>query len=479
MMNSVFSIAREEWRLWLRSRLALSALLVFALLLTATSTLIALRMSAEHQQRTEQQALAEETFLSQPDRHPHRMVHYGHYVFRVPPPLSVVDPGVDAVTGQSIFLEGHRQNTAMFADAGASANIGSFEALNAALVYQLFVPLLLIAIGHGLIVREREENTLAPLLAQNVTGVMLCLGKWIALAGVTLVLLLPLFVMTAVAVARGESLLASAGLIGIYALYSLVWCSLILLVSALVRSRGLGLGILALFWLGAVLIVPRSAVETASSVMPAEGKLEADLRMQADLREVGDGHYAGAPEFMQLQANLLAQYDVERVEDLPVNFRGVVAEVNEADLTEVMNRYAEERMALEARQARFAESFGWLSPVVAVSAGSRALSGTDLATHHRFLREAEAVRFDFVQGLNRVHVEQLDYIIDINRSNDTASERRTRMSAENWNVLDEFNFQAAPATERLTRATPALTMLSAWFLLLTAGGIFVSRRIRP
>ena len=479
MISNVMSIAREESRLWLRSRLALSALLVFALLLTATSVLTALRMSAEHQQRTEQQALAEETFLSQPDRHPHRMVHYGHYVFRTPPPLSVVDPGVDAVTGQSIFLEGHRQNSAMFADAGASANIGSFEALNAALVYQLFVPLLLIAIGHGLIVREREENTLAPLLAQNVTGVMLFLGKWIALAGVTLALLLPLFVMAAVAIARGESLLASAALIGTYALYSLIWCSLILLVSALVRSRGLGLGILALFWLGAVLIVPRSAVETASTVMPAEGKLETDLRMQADLREVGDGHYAGAPEFLQLQANLLAQYDVDRVEDLPVNFRGVVSEVNEAEMTEVMNRYAEERMALEARQARFAESFGWLSPVVAVSAGSRALSGTDLATHHRFLREAEAVRIDFVQGLNRVHAEQLDYIIDINRSNDTESERRTRMSAENWNVLDEFSFQAAPPTERLTRATPALTMLLAWFALLTAGGIFVSRRIQP
>ena len=136
------------------------------------------------------------------------------------------------------------------------------------------------------------------------------------------------------------------------------------------------------------------------------------------------------PQYRQLRANLLAQYDVERVEDLPVNFRGVVAEVTEADLAEVMNKHAEERMALEARQARFAEYFGWLSPVVAVSASSRALSGTDLATHHRFLREAEAVRFDFVQGLNRVHVEQLDYIVDINRSNDTESERRTRMSAE-------------------------------------------------
>ena len=454
-------------------------LLIFAVLLAAVSIATSLRMSEEYRHRSEQQALAEETFLSQPDRHPHRMVHYGHYVFRPPPPLAMIDPGVDAVTGQSMFLEGHRQNSAMFADARTGADLGGFEGLAAALVYQLFVPLLLIAIGHGVFIREREDNTLAPLLAQGVTGIELYAGKWTALAGVALALLLPLAMVSAAAIARGETLLASFGVIGLYALYLFVWCGLILLVSAMVRSRALSLGVLALFWLASALIVPRIAVESASSAMPAPGKLETDLRMQAELREVGDGHYAGAPQFLELQANLLALYDVERVEDLPVNFRGVVAEVAEADLTEVMNRFADERMDLEARQARFAESFGWLSPVVAVSAGSRALAGTDLATHHRFLREAEVVRFDFIQGLNRVHVEQLAYSDDINRNIDTEASNRTRMSAENWNVLDEFSFQPAAADERLARAGAPLAMLLAWFLLVTAGGIHAARRMRP
>ena len=478
-MNRIFAIAREESRLWLRSRLAQYALLIFAVLLTATSIATSIRMSEEHRERSERQALAEETFLSQPDRHPHRMVHYGHYVFRPPPPLAMIDPGVDAVTGQSIFLEGHRQNTAMFADARASADLGGFEGLTAALVYQLFVPLLLIALGHGLIIREREENTLAPLLAQGVTGIELYAGKWIALAGVALALLLPLAVVSGAAVAGGGSLPASAGVIGLYALYLLVWCGLILLVSALVRSRAFSLGVLALCWLGAALIVPRIAVEAASTVMPIPGKLETDLRMQEELRVVGDGHYADAPQYLQLQANLLAQYDVERVEDLPVNFRGAVAEAAEADLTEVMNRYAEERMVLEARQARFAEYFGWLSPVVAVSAGSRALSGTDLATHHRFLREAEEVRFDFVQGLNRAHVERLAYSVDMNRNINAESSQRARISAENWNVLDEFSFRPAAAGERLTRAGAPLAMLFAWFLLLTAGGVHAARKMQP
>ena len=101
MTYRLFAIARAELQLWLRSRLALSTFLIFALLLTSTGVATALRMSNEHQERTEQQAIAEETFLSQPDRHPHRMVHYGHYVFRVPPPLAMIDPGVDSVTGAS------------------------------------------------------------------------------------------------------------------------------------------------------------------------------------------------------------------------------------------------------------------------------------------------------------------------------------------------------------------------------------------
>ena len=477
-MSRLFTIARAEWQLWLRSRLALGALLVFALLLTSTSLVTAFRMGNEHHERTHQQAASEETFLSQPDRHPHRMVHYGHYVFRAPPPLAMIDPGVDSVTGQSIFLEGHRQNTAMFADARASPELGGFEDLTTAMVYQLFLPLLLIAIGHGLIVREREENTLVPLLAQGVTGIQLYAGKWIALAGLSLALLLPLAVMCAFAIEHGAAPLASAGVLGLYALYLLVWNSLILLVSTHARTRGPALGILVLLWLGAALIVPRLAIESASAALPAPGKLETDLRMQDELREVGDGHNADAPSFRQFQANLLSQYDVTRLEDLPVNFRGIVAQIAETGLTEVFNRYAEERMAREADQARFAAAFGWLSPVVASAAASRALSGTDLATHHRFLREAEAVRFDFVQGLNRVHAEKLAYRDDIRRNIDQASSQRTRASSENWKVLDAFSFKPDAVSDRLVRTGAPMTMLMVWLLVLMCGGMLAARRMR-
>ena len=478
-MSRALTIARAEWQLWLRSRLALGLLLSCALLLAATSVVTALRLIEAHHGRTQQQAVAEQTFLPQPGRHPHRMVHYGHYVFRVPPPLAMIDPGVDPVTGQSMFLEGHQQNTAMFAAARASAELGGFEDLTSALAYQLFLPLLLIAIGHGLLTREREENTLAPLLAQGVTGIQLYAGKWIALAGLSLVLLLPLAGVCAAAIGQGAAALAAAAVLMLYTLYLLVWCSLILLVSSRVRARSLALGILTLFWLASALIVPRLAVESARSAIPAPGKIETDLNMQAELRAVGDGHNADTPAFQQLKADLLAQYDVTRPEDLPVNFRGIVAQTAEAGLTAVMNRHAEQRMALEAAQARSVAAFGWLSPVVAVAAGSRALAGTDLATHHRFLRAAEAVRFDFVQGLNRAHTERLAYLDDINRNVDAEASRRARIAADNWNVLDEFSFRPAAATARLARASAPAAMLCVWLLLLSAMGILAVCRMQP
>lgn len=478
-MSAIFSIAADEWRLWLRSRVAILALAAVAVIIAGTSVLTASRMAHERHERQHQQAVSEETFLSQPDRHPHRMVHYGHYVFRAPPPLAIIDPGVDAVTGQSIFLEGHRQNTAIFADARASANVGSFEGLTPAFVYQLLVPLLLMALGHGVFVREREAGTLAPLLAQGLSGHTLFAGKFTALAGLSMALLFPFIVLAAIAAGLGESLGMGIAVAAGYGVYLLIWSALILLISAVSKTRGLGLGLLVLVWLAWALIVPRVAVATASAGVPAPGKLETDFRMNADLRALGDGHNAADPAFAQLRANLLAQYNVETVEELPVNFRGVVAQTSEAQLTEVMNGYANERMAVELAQSEQVSNFGWLSPVLAVSSASRTLAGTDLATHHRFLKEAEAARFDFVQGLNERHINALSYVDDINRNQSAEASRRARISSENWAVLSEFEFTPASASDRWALAIWPLVMLCVWLVGLVAAGLVATARLRP
>ncbi|ODS94407.1 MAG: delta 1-pyrroline-5-carboxylate reductase [Erythrobacter sp. SCN 62-14] len=478
-MSTAIRIAHEEWRLWLRSRMVVAAALIVAVLIAATGALTMERLTTQAKQRAAQQEAAEAAFFAQPDRHPHRMVHYGHYAFRLPPPLSVFDPGVDMVTGQSIFLEGHRQNTAMFADAKASANMGGFAALNPAALYQLLLPLLLIIIGHGVVLRERESGTLGVLLAQGQSALALAGGKALALLGVVALFMLPLALMAAYGVAAGEAAGPAIALVAGYGLYLMVWAALVLAVSTLVRSRSAALGVLTACWLAMVLVVPRLGINAASALVDAPGKIESDLVMLSQERKLGDGHNASDPAFEQLKQDLLDQYGVESVEELPINFRGVVASYSEEKLTGLLNEFAERRMQSEARQSEVFGRFALASPTLAVGAASRALAGTDLATHHRFLRETESVRFGFVQALNEMHATKLSYIDDARRSVDPEAEARTRVNAQAWAVLDRFRFAPDPPAERFARAFGPLTLLAGWLAALAALVVYAARRLAP
>lgn len=478
-MKRLLAIARAEWRFWLRSRLALGSALLVAGLLIATSVLTTLRMDDEAAQRAHHQAAAEAAFRAQPARHPHRMVHYGHYVFRTPTPLALFDPGLDPVTGQSIFLEGHRQNTAMFAAGGASADLGSLSWLSPAMVYQLIGPLLVILLGHGLFAREREAATLATLLAQGTTGRALLAGKALALLSVVVLLLVPLAVSAGLAAGSREEPLAACALWGAYLLYLLVWTGLTLLLSALLRRRSAVLASLVALWIALALVLPALAASWAAKASPMAGKLETDLAMLADLRQLGDGHNANDPAFARLRADLLHRHGVQRVEDLPVNLRGVVAQVGEQRLTETLNRHARAQMAAESRQAATLSRLGWLTPLLAVAEASRAVAGTDLSHHHRFLQEAEALRYAFVQGLNKVHAEKLAYSDDVRRSGDAQAEERTRVDATHWQLLDRFSFEPDTARSRVARAGPQWLMLGLWCAILAGAGLWAGGRLTP
>ncbi len=478
-MKRVLVIAAAEWRYWLRSRLALGGALLITALLIATTALTTLRMQSETAKRTQHQAKAETAFLSKPDRHPHRMVHYGHYVFRTPAPLALFDPGLDSVTGQSIFLEGHRQNTAMFAASDASADLGGLSWLSPAMVYQLFAPLLVILLGHGLVAREREAATLATLLAQGTSGRVLLAGKALALFSFVVVLLIPLALGAGFAVLNGEQLLAAGALMIAYLLYLVIWGALALLASAFISNRAAVLATLATLWIALTLVLPAVAVSSAANAAPMAGKLEDDLAMLTELRKLGDGHNANDPAFAQLRADLLAKHGVQRVEDLPVNLRGVVAQASEQKLTDTLNRYAQARMAAETQQALALSVHGWLTPLLAVADASRAVSGTDLAHYHRFLREAEDLRYAFVQRLNQIHAEKLTYADDIRRSSDTEAERRTRVDAANWQLLERFRFQPDAAGIRIQQARTQWLMLGLWCALLMMATFWLGGRLKP
>jgi len=473
-MGTAITIAIEEWRYWSRTKLGAAAA-ALALVLVCISVVASLSQQAvEKNTRESLQIKAEDTFRSQPARHPHRMVHYGHYVFRAPTALAALDPGVDSYTGTVMFLEGHRQNTATFSPNYDGAQAGPFARLTPALAYQLFVPLVLIVMGFSVVAREREAATDRQLITSGISPTSIWLGKTLALTGVALLMLLPLLI----GVMLSESLTSvGLGFFAVYALYLLAWALIVSAISTWSRSASASLLTLLTLWTILCVVSPRLVASAANTVIPTASQIEMDMDVLVALRSVGDGHNANDPAFNRLKANLLNEYGVERVEDLPINFRGVVALTNEAELTDIINEHAHERMAKQVEQTDFVKLFEFVSPFLILQSASMIAAGTDGQTHHRFLREAEAIRFEFVQGLNKAHEQKLSYVSDINRNNNEDSSRRARIAAENWGLLNDFRFEADPASQRLQRLKQSFIAFFVWVLLFAFLGFLGARRL--
>jgi ABC-2 type transport system permease protein len=92
------------------------------------------------------------------------------------------------------------------------------------------------------------------------------------------------------------------------------------------------------------------------------------------------------------------------------------------------------------------------------------------------MREAETLRFSFVQALNNVHVEQLSYTDDINRNVDANATKKARVSAQNWQILQNFNFTIDDASTRLNRSFSAFLQVLLWIAALTVLIRLVGRR---
>jgi ABC-2 type transport system permease protein len=277
------------------------------------------------------------------------------------------------------------------------------------------------------------------------------------------------------AVFQGESIAVVFGFLLGYALYLIVWSLAVLLFSSLAPKNSAGFTALIFMWILFCIALPRIASSTAAASVTNPGKLETDFAVIAELRKLGDGHNANDPAFAKLKDSLLKKYQVDTVAELPINFRGAVAQASEAELTKVLNKFAEQSMQEELAQTQVSRHFGWLSPTVAIRSLSMISAGTSIETHHRFMREAEDLRFQFVQSLNQVHIEQLNYADDMNRNASEEAGKKARVSAENWDLINDFEFELEAASARLKRSMPAFLQLLLWIGIFSAL-LFISGR---
>jgi len=439
---------RRDWRvavvMALGLALGVSAALLAALDLDSTRAAREVAASAETQR-----------WHQQGSKNPHSAAHYGMYAFKPLPTLAALDPGIEQFVGASIWLEAHRQNDMVYRPAADGAGADRQFRLSPALVLQVVAPAAMIFLGFGMFALERERGMLPALRLNGAPLAAIATARAVVLLCLALVLALPACIAIALLKMQSGAAepLMDAGpramlfVLG-YGIYLAIWAALTVAASAFAPTMRASLALLVTAWTLLTLVVPRAAIELAQAAAPLPS---AQAFRQALEEELGMPNDPAEAERHKQQ--LLKQYGVADVADLPVNWSGISQLRSEEHGNQVFDRHYGPLFDALARQDRAMALGGWLSPAAAIGGLSSRLAASDSASHVAFLQAAEAQRRTMQVILNS----------DLARNPNRGSVKYEAGEAL-WRSIPPFRFHYAPLAgqEVFTRwLLPLLVMLTA------------------
>lgn len=466
MMQTIIEIARHELITQWRSQ-TLKILLPLLLVLTS---LIAFSHWQQQQDFIEAQTLWQQQndaeWEAQPDRHPHRAAHYGTMVFRIISPLSFIDSGVNPFVGNALFLEAHRQNSSSFKQYVSSTAYMGLGYLSGATIILVIWPLVLIALAFNSVSGERVQGTLRQLVSQGISVKQLLFGKTLAYSLISLVFLLVIFVIATGFMLQthvhGSDVLRMGLMFVLYLFYCLLWTITVVLFSNWCRTNQQSLSALLLFWLLTVIVMPKMAYSLADMQYPMPDRAVFDIQTAQEIAKVGDSHNPDDPHFTEFREKVLAEYGVSRVEDLPVNWRGVLMQEGERITSEVFGIQYEKLMQIAEKQNQLVGHVAWFSPYLLANKLSSIFAATNAGSFLHYENAAEQYRFNFIKQLNQLHAEQIDHTHD----------REQKVSNEHWANLPQFDYRSPTLQDEMKRVYPPLLILLLWLVI---GMVLLSR----
>jgi ABC-2 type transport system permease protein len=468
----IWEIAKQEFRsIYREGRFRTAAGLLSSLfilsLLGAYDYYASLKAQHDEAART-----MREQWDNQKDKNPHSAAHYGTYVFKPIYPLSYFDRGVDAFTGNTLFLEGHRSNMAQFRAAEDQSDFARFGTLTPAFVLGMLMPLFIIILGFGSAAAERENGNLRLILAQGVRARSQFWGKSLGLWAAVLCLALPFFVAGAagllVASAGGEHWLRYACTVLLYLASFGCFIHLTLLISAWAGRQNVALVGALGGWVLACLIVPKAAVNVAKQLHPAPTWQAYNTAIKEDLKNGVDGHDGSDVYSKKLEAETLKKYGVDSVQHLPFNWDGFIMQKGEEHETYVFQKHKSQLLDVYQQQRQVHAAAAVFSPYVLTNILSQRLAGTDVDVYFDFLAAAEKYRVQLVGELNGDLTNNFKY-------GDWEGKRGKAFFAQNA----RFDYQPPSVRALLgSMTTPAGAMLI-WLLVSGWLSVFFFNRLQP
>ena len=412
-------------------------------------------------ERLAAQKEARETWLNQGEKNPHSAAHYGSFAFRPKSALSFFDFGVDSYVGTNVYLEAHRQNDPKFSGAQDSTSLIRFGEMSVAFVLQLLVPLLIIFLCFNSISQEKEDSTLKLVLSQGITLSQLAWGKimghLIALSIILVPCLILIFSLIVIgsdgALSKDIILRFSIILLG-YLIYFFLFISISTVVSARAKSSRNALVTLLGIWIFACIILPKATINIGSVIYKAPSSFEFREAIQKDEANGIDGHNASDKRFEELKQKVLSQYQVDSLQDLPVNFDAITMQEGEKYSSMVYNTHFDRLEQIYQNQNSVAAFSSFINPFMAIRNLSMGLSGSDYKSALAFQKYAESYRFSLVEKLNT-------HMRDFSKTGDWEK----KADASLYGQIPDFAFTNYPVPTVLLQNWIGIIALLIWVFL--------------
>ncbi|HEX8575443.1 MAG TPA: DUF3526 domain-containing protein [Flavobacterium sp.] len=413
------------------------------------------------------QEQAQRDWESNPDKHPHRMAHYGQFAFRTKAPLSIFEFGMEPFFGNSIYLEAHKQNTANFSQAGFSNSILRFGEISIAMIVQVILPLLIFFLGYGSIASERENGTLKLLLSQGLSRKELITGKSVGLIWVILILFLPVMVLITFAwiflqdfkITFDETIRLCLFII-IHCIYLVFFCITAVLVSAFSKTSKTALITLIGLWLVFIIVLPRGSQALGVFLYQAPSKIKFNTAVEKDIVNAGDSHNPDDPHFKKLKDSLLTAHKVSSTEELPFNYSGFIMAEGEKISAGIYNKHLEKVLDIYDKQNSFSKAVAFINPYMAVKNLSMAIADTDHASYVDFQQQAETYRYNMAQKLNALQIKH------ISNKKLAPTDKPYKIDKKHWAEIKPFEYKPRRIAVVLKNEIISITAITFWILLL-------------
>ena len=447
----------NEWKNLIRDRLFFYSTIFFVLSLSLVVWMGVLQQDNQKQSQSDAQKHVRKQWENLQAMNPHRAAHYGSFAFKPLNILNAMDGGINDITGNVLQLEGHVQNEIIYSEASQALSVSKFGKLKSSLILQYVIPLFLIFLSFGSMSKEKETQRIRLLILQGASIDKLVNAKSISVWIYGLFLLIVTVTIQIIFGSTNPEIFKRlAYLLLSYGLYYFILSSLSTYLSATLKDKTSALSSILAIWILWTIFLPKiwgNAVEKVH-VLPNRKTFKEDMR--AERNQGIDGHNPYDKRREKLKNKYLAEYQVDSLSQLPINFDGIVMQADEEYGNLVWDKHFGSNYSIMQKQKSLYQFSGLLNPFASLQSASMGFCGTDMIHHLDFLKKAEDYRRVLIKALNDKHAY----------GGSKTGDWKWTVDSEFFKSVQGFTYETPRISNHLNHYLIDLLLLFYWALLI-------------